>query len=81
MAAAGVPVVPGSPGTLADEAEVRAIADEDRLSDHAEGCGRRRRQGHALVEKEKELGLGDALGCAARRNRPSATAASTSRNS
>ena len=48
MAAAGVPVVPGSPGTLETEDEVRAIADEDRLSDHGEGGGRRRRQGPAL---------------------------------
>ena len=48
MTAAGVPVVPGSPGYSGNRgARCARSADEDRLSDHGEGGGRRRRQGHA----------------------------------
>ena len=48
MSKAGVPVVPGSPGTLETEAEVARDREKDRVSDHGEGRGGRRRQGLAL---------------------------------
>jgi len=55
MAAAGVPVVPGSPGTLAGEAEVRAAAAKIgypiMLKAAAGGGGK----GMRLIEKESEL--------------------------
>ena len=55
MAAAGVPVVPGSPGTLAGEAEVRAAAAKIgypiMLKAAAGGGGK----GLRFVEKESEL--------------------------
>jgi acetyl-CoA carboxylase biotin carboxylase subunit len=55
MAAAGVPVVPGSPGTLENEAEVRAIAMAIgfpiMLKAAAGGGGK----GMRLIEKEEEL--------------------------
>jgi acetyl-CoA carboxylase biotin carboxylase subunit len=55
MAAAGVPVVPGSPGTLAGEAEVRAAAAKIgypiMLKAAAGGGGK----GMRLVEKESDL--------------------------
>src|ERR1700722_15939768 len=55
MAAAGVPVVPGSPGTLESEAEVRAVARKIgfpiMLKAAAGGGGK----GMRLVEDEKDL--------------------------
>src|SRR6202011_67807 len=55
MAAAGVPVVPGSPGTLETEDQVRAIAGEIgfpiMLKAAAGGGGK----GMRLVEHEKDL--------------------------
>jgi acetyl-CoA carboxylase biotin carboxylase subunit len=55
MAAAGVPVVPGSPGTLEGEAEVRTVANKIgfpiMLKAAAGGGGK----GMRLVENEKEL--------------------------
>jgi acetyl-CoA carboxylase biotin carboxylase subunit len=56
MAAAGVPVVPGSPGTLETEDEVRAVATKIgfpiMLKAAAGGGGK----GMRLVEHEKDLG-------------------------
>jgi acetyl-CoA carboxylase biotin carboxylase subunit len=56
MAAAGVPVVPGSPGTLETEEEVRAVARKIgfpiMLKAAAGGGGK----GMRLVENEKDLG-------------------------
>ncbi|MGH7880149.1 MAG: acetyl-CoA carboxylase biotin carboxylase subunit, partial [Candidatus Binataceae bacterium] len=55
MAAAGVPIVPGSPGTLETEAQVRAVAREIgfpiMLKAAAGGGGK----GMRLVEHEKDL--------------------------
>ena len=47
MTAAGVPVVPGSPGTLETEEEVARDREKDRLPDHGQSGGGRRRQGPA----------------------------------
>ena len=62
MAAAGVPVVPGSPGTLESEDEVRAVAKKIgfpiMLKAAAGGGGK----GMRLVENEKDLALGGADG-------------------
>ena len=62
MAAAGVPVVPGSPGTLAGEAEVRAVAAKIgypiMLKAAAGGGGK----GMRFVEKRIGTDLGDAHG-------------------
>jgi acetyl-CoA carboxylase biotin carboxylase subunit len=56
MAAAGVPVVPGSPGTLETEAEVRTVAKKIgfpiMLKAAAGGGGK----GMRLVENDKDLG-------------------------
>jgi len=56
MAAAGVPIVPGSPGTLEDESEVRAVAKKIgfpiMLKAAAGGGGK----GMRLVHDEKDLG-------------------------
>ena len=62
MSAAGVPVVPGSPGTLETEDEVARDRDKDRLSDHGQGGGRRRRQGPAPRRERQGPRVGSAHG-------------------
>src|SRR5208282_4368086 len=55
MAAAGVPVVPGSPGTLEDEAEVRALVDKIGLPIMVKAAAGGGGKGMRLVEQEKDL--------------------------
>ena len=47
MTAAGVPVVPGSPGYAGNRRAGPRGRQQDRLSDHGQSRGGRRRQGHA----------------------------------
>ncbi|HLH75406.1 MAG TPA: acetyl-CoA carboxylase biotin carboxylase subunit [Candidatus Binataceae bacterium] len=56
MAAAGVPVVPGSPGLVADEAAVRATIKEIGLPIMLKAAGGGGGKGMRLVEEEKDLG-------------------------
>jgi acetyl-CoA carboxylase biotin carboxylase subunit len=56
MAAAGVPVVPGSPGTLETEAEVRAIAEEMGFPIMIKAAAGGGGKGLRLVESDKDLG-------------------------
>ena len=55
MAAAGVPVIPGSPGTLANEAEVRALVDKIGLPIMIKAAAGGGGKGMRLVEQEKDL--------------------------
>jgi len=55
MAAAGVPVVPGSPGTLENEAEVRALVDKIGLPVMIKAAAGGGGKGMRLVEQEKDL--------------------------
>ena len=55
MAAAGVPVVPGSPGTLENEAEVRALVDKIGLPIMIKAAAGGGGKGMRLVEQEKDL--------------------------
>jgi len=55
MAAAGVPVVPGSPGTLEREADVRALAKKIGFPIMIKAAAGGGGKGMRLVEEEKEL--------------------------
>ncbi|HEX4208879.1 MAG TPA: acetyl-CoA carboxylase biotin carboxylase subunit [Candidatus Binataceae bacterium] len=55
MAAAGVPVVPGSPGTLESEAEVRAVAKKIGLPIMLKAAAGGGGKGMRLVEHDKDL--------------------------
>jgi acetyl-CoA carboxylase biotin carboxylase subunit len=55
MAAAGVPVIPGSPGTLEGEAEVRALVDKIGLPIMIKAAAGGGGKGMRLVEQEKDL--------------------------
>jgi acetyl-CoA carboxylase, biotin carboxylase subunit len=55
MAAAGVPVIPGSPGTLRDEREVRALVDKIGLPIMIKAAAGGGGKGMRLVEEEKDL--------------------------
>ncbi len=55
MAAAGVPVVPGSPGTLEREADVRALAKKIGFPIMVKAAAGGGGKGMRLVEDEKEL--------------------------
>jgi acetyl-CoA carboxylase, biotin carboxylase subunit len=55
MAAAGVPVIPGSPGTLQDEAEVRALVERIGLPIMIKAAAGGGGKGMRLVEDEKDL--------------------------
>src|SRR5271169_4098175 len=55
MAAAGVPVIPGSPGTLANEAEVRALVDKIGLPIMIKAAAGGGGKGMRLVEQDKDL--------------------------
>jgi acetyl-CoA carboxylase biotin carboxylase subunit len=55
MAAAGVPVVPGSPGTLASEAEVRAVAKKIGFPIMVKAAAGGGGKGMRLVEFEKDV--------------------------
>ena len=55
MAAAGVPVVPGSPGTLETEAEVRALTDKVGLPIMIKAAAGGGGKGMRMVEHEKDL--------------------------
>ena len=78
MAAAGVPVVPGSPGTL--EMRLRfARSRRKSASHHAQGC-RRRWRVDRLVDSDKDLGT-DSAGVPSEAKSSFGDAAFTSRNS
>ncbi len=72
MKAAGVPVVPGSDGILTSEEEVLKTMEVDRLSLHAQGGGRRRRQGVAAGALARAKFLPPIARWARRRHHPSA---------
>ena len=55
MAAAGVPVVPGSPGTLETEAEVRALTDKIGFPIMIKAAAGGGGKGMRMVEQEKDL--------------------------
>ncbi|MGH8013570.1 MAG: acetyl-CoA carboxylase biotin carboxylase subunit, partial [Candidatus Binataceae bacterium] len=55
MAAAGVPTVPGSPGTLADVAEVRAVVKKIGLPIMLKAAAGGGGKGMRLVEREEDL--------------------------
>ena len=52
MAAAGLPIIPGSAGVVPDEDAAKASRRRDRLSGHDQGGGRRRRPRHARGAQE-----------------------------
>jgi acetyl-CoA carboxylase, biotin carboxylase subunit len=56
MAAAGVPVVPGSPGTLESEEQVRAVAAEIGFPIMVKAAAGGGGKGLRLVESDKDLG-------------------------
>ena len=73
MQAAGVPVVPGSEGPIADEAEAARGGGAHRLPGHAQGGGRRRRQGDEALRPGRRLREALADRRSGSRPRPSAT--------
>ncbi len=77
---AGVPTVPGSPGTIEDVDEALAFALSDRLPGHHQGHGGRGRQGDADRARIRSSSRSSSAWRRTRRWRPSATARCTSRS-
>ena len=62
MAAAGVPVLPGYDGADQDSGPAAARSGADRLSDHGQGRGRRRRARHAPGARGRRARRGARIG-------------------
>ena len=56
MAAAGLPIIPGSPGVVPDEDAAQENRCRNWLSGDDQGCGRRRRARHAHRPRKARIG-------------------------